>query len=166
MQHRSHQHACLHRALKSAVRSRLIPYNPADVADKPKPVHTEMSTLNKEEVNILLKAARSTEYYCLLLCYLMTGARRGELLALRWSDVNLLESEIHISRNVIQLNDRSLHYKSTKTGKGRMVALTPETSLALRGHKEKREAFCESLEIPFRARFPRILPCQWQFTTS
>ncbi len=145
----SHHHTLLHRALQSAVRAHLIPYNPSDVEDKPRPQHTEMQTLTKEEVNTFLRAARSTEYYPLFLTALMTGGRRGELLALRWGDVNLLESEIHINRAIIQLNDQSLHYKSTKTGKGRMVALTPENALGLRNHKEKREAFCKSIKLTF-----------------
>jgi integrase len=145
----NHHHACLHRALKSAVSAHLIYYNPAEVEDKPKLQHPEIETLTEDEVNILLRVARSTEYYCLFLTYLLTGARRGELLALRWSDLELLQAEMHIIRNVIQLNDRSLFYKATKSGKGRMVALTPETALALRQHKEKREAVCATLKIPF-----------------
>lgn len=145
----SHHHTLLHRALQSAVRAHLIPYNPADVEDKPRPQHTEMRTMTKEEVNIFLRAARTTEYYPLFLTAVMTGARRGELLALCWGDINLVESEMLIDRAVIQLNDRSLHYKTTKTGKGRMVALTPENGLVLRSHKEKREAFCKKMKFPF-----------------
>jgi integrase len=80
----------------------------------------------------------------------MTGARRGELLALRWSDLDLAQAQMHINRSVIQLNDRSLIYKVPKTAKGRrMISLSPATALTLRRHREEREAECATLGIPF-----------------
>jgi integrase len=146
----SHHHTCLHRALKMAVKWNLIDHNPCDAVIPPRPQHTEMHTMNEDEVKLFLSAARSTSYYCLFYVSLFTGARRGELLALRWSDVDLFEAQIHITRSVLQLRDRSLIYKAPKTSKGRrMISLSPSTALILRRHKQEREACCATLIIPF-----------------
>jgi integrase len=109
-----------------------------------------MQTLDENDVKKLLNAARATPYYVLFYCALMTGARRGELLALRWSDLDLSLPQMHINRRVLQLRDRNLIYKSPKTVKGRRtISLSPATVLTLRRHKEEAEANCASLKIPF-----------------
>lgn len=104
--------------------------------------------MDEDELRAFLEAARATEYHCLFYTSLMTGARRGELLALRWSDIDLLQAEMHINRNVLQLSDRTLVYKAPKTAKGRrMISLSPSTALLLRRHKDEREAECASMGI-------------------
>ncbi len=145
-----HHHTCLHCALKMALIWGLIVRNPADAVTAPKIHRNDMQTMTEDDLKKFLEAARSTDYYALFYCALMTGARRGELLALRWSDLDLIRAEMHINRNMVQLRDRSLFYKSTKTAKGkRTISLSPSTALILRRHKEEREAICCTLQTPF-----------------
>lgn len=147
----NHIHTCLHKALRQAATWGLIPRNPADagLVTPPRIRKIDMVTMAEDDVYRFLEAARSTDYHALFTTVLMTGARRGELLALRWSDVDLPRAEIHINRNVLRLKDHTLIYKAPKTRKGRPVALPPSTALLLRRHKEEREAQCATLGIPF-----------------
>ena len=82
-------HVVLHRALQTAVKWHKLTTNPADNVDIPKAPHTEMQIWNESEVIQFLEAARSTPYHCLFYLAIFSGARRGELLALRWQDVDL-----------------------------------------------------------------------------
>ena len=92
----SHHHTCLHRALKMAVRWGLLVSNPADAVTPPRPQHTEMQTMNEDDLQVFLATAKPTPYYTMFYTALFTGMRRSELLALRWSDVDLLMCQISL----------------------------------------------------------------------
>ena len=66
--------------------------------------------------------------------------RRSELLALRWSDLDLLGCQVSIERTLHRLNDGELVFGETKTAKSkRMVALSPHTCMTLREYRQKQE---------------------------
>jgi integrase len=135
----SHHHTCLHCALKMAVRWGLISHNPSDAVNPPRPQHTEMHTMNEDELQVFLSAAKPTPYYALFYTVLFTGMRRSELLALRWSDVDLLLCQISVTQSLHRLRNRSLVFRQPKTAKGRrMIALSPSLALVLKEHKEKQ----------------------------
>ncbi len=134
----SHHHTCLHCALKMAVRWGLLISNPADAVTPPRPQHAEMHTMNEGELQIFLAEAKKTPYYAMFYTVLFTGMRRSELLALRWSDVDLLLCQISVSQSLHRLRNRSLVFRPTKTAKGRrLIALSPSLALVLKEHKEK-----------------------------
>lgn len=92
----------------------------------------------EDEIEIFLEAAKQTPYYCLFHMILYTGMRRSEVLALRWSDVELLSSQISVSRSIHQLHDGSFIFRQPKSAKGRRtVALSPTTTQVLREYREK-----------------------------
>jgi integrase len=137
----SHHHTCLHRALKMAVRWGLLTNNPADAVTPPRPQHTDMKTMNEDELQIFLATAKKTPYYTMFYTVLFTGMRRSELLALRWSDVDLLMCEISVTQTLHHLRGGSMVFRQPKTAKGRrMIALSPSLALVLKGHKEKLAA--------------------------
>ena len=147
----SHHHTCLHRALKMAVQWGLINRNPADAVTPPRPRRPEMQTMNEEEVQTLLEAAKGTPYYALFYLLLFTGLRRSEFLALRWCDVDLVMGEISVTRSLHHLRDGSTAIRQVKTKKARrQVALPPTATLVLRKHKEKRALECAMLGTSLR----------------
>ncbi|MFC1894310.1 site-specific integrase, partial [Chloroflexota bacterium] len=80
---------------------------------------------------------------------LYTGMRRSELLALRWSEVDLLGYEAYVTRSLHQLKDGSLVYGAPKSAKSRrMVSLTPDNASVLREYREKQAAERLMLGIP------------------
>lgn len=80
-------HAVLHTALETAVRWRLIPYNPAAGVELPRLHRREMTVLDVAQVCRVLRAFRGTRDRVLVLFAVTTGMRPGEYLALKWSDV-------------------------------------------------------------------------------
>jgi integrase len=90
--------ATLRRALKQAVRWRLIARNPADDVDLPRKTSREMPALSMAEVGKLREALRGTKHALVFDVLLATGARPGEILALRWRDLDLRAGTLAIQR--------------------------------------------------------------------
>jgi len=136
-----HHHVTLHTALQSAVRWGLLLRNPADSVDAPKYQPKEMRTLDEDGLDKFLEAAQQTPYYALFYLALYSGMRRSELLAIRWSDLDLFLGELSINRSFHHLRDGSNVFRTPKTPKARrLIALTPSTAILLRDHKEAQEA--------------------------
>lgn len=137
-----HHHALLHRALKNAMEWGLILRNPADAAHPPKLQPTEMNIMNEMEMHSFLEAARQTPYFHLFHTILFTGLRRSEVLALRWSDIDLLLCQISISRSIHKLRDGSFIFRQPKSTKGkRTVALSPAATQVLAEYREKTATY-------------------------
>jgi integrase len=84
-----HLHAALHRALEIAVKLGAVGRNVCDHVEAPRIVKTEMRVLARDEARQLLDTAKGTRYEALLTVALATGMRQGELLGLRWRDVDM-----------------------------------------------------------------------------
>lgn len=119
-----HHHVTLHDALKSAVKWGLLARNPADAVDLPRFQQHEMHTLNEHDVLRFLEAAKSTPHFALFHLALFTGMRRSELLALRWSDVDMVFGQVSVNRTLHHLRNGQTVFRAPKTAKGkRMIAL-------------------------------------------
>ena len=136
----TYHHAVLHVALKTAVKLGLINRNSADAVDPPKIRRTEMQTWDEDEIYRFLAAAKNTPYYALFYTALFTGMRRSELLALRWNDVDFIQSQVFVSRGLHQLKDGSYIFTETKSATSRRtIALPPSATLRLKDHQEKKK---------------------------
>ena len=82
------------------MRNRLVPYNVAAESDPPKVPHEEMQVLDLDQVKQLLETLRSSELEALFVLSVGLGSRQGELLGLRWTDVDLDRGVIHINRSL------------------------------------------------------------------
>ncbi len=93
-------HANCRTALQRAVQDGLIRTNPAVSCKLPPKKSREMQVLTQNEILRFLHQAKDEGYYELFLLELGTGMRRGEILALKWSDFNFSTCELHIERQV------------------------------------------------------------------
>ncbi|WP_353915164.1 site-specific integrase [Dehalococcoides mccartyi] len=101
-----------------------------------------MHTLTEAEVHKVLETARETPYFALFYLALFTGLRRSELLALKWSDIDLNMGQLSISRSLHSLAGGKIIIRQTKTARStRTVALSPSTVQVLKDHKCKQQAF-------------------------
>jgi integrase len=133
-----HHHALIHRALKNAVEWGLMIHNAADAAHPPRPKAAEIKIMSENEIQVFLEAARQTPYFHLYHTILFTGLRRSEVLALRWSDIDLLLCQISVSRSIHRLRGGSYIFRQPKSAKGRRtVALSPVSTHVLREYREK-----------------------------
>lgn len=144
----------LNKSLKSAVKMGLLVRNPCEGVESPKVPKHEMQTMNKNDIHIFLEYARKSPYYALFYTDLFTGMRRSELLALRWSDVDLLLMHISINRTLHLMKygtyKGQLIFKQPKTARSsRMIPITPSNAAVLREHLEARHKFLKSLDPNF-----------------
>jgi integrase len=133
-------HAVLHRALEQAYRDGLSARNVADLVKAPRPAGHEMQTLTPEQARSLLTTAADERLEALYVLALHTGARQGELLALRWPDVELDAGSLNV-RGTMQRTKDGLRIESPKTaGSRRRVSLTRAATEALRRHRLAQNA--------------------------
>ena len=93
-------HVTLHKALKNAVKTGIMPINPADSVTQVKPQRREMKTMQEDDITRFLDEAKKGDYFPLFHTYLYTGCRRSELLAVRWCDIDLLGMTMSINRSI------------------------------------------------------------------
>ena len=127
-------HETLHKALKQAVRWGYMARNPAEDVDPPKAHAEEVHPLTQDEARRLLETVRGDRLEALYVVALHTGLRQGELLALRWEDLDLEARKLQVRRTVTK-DGGKLTVGQTKTAKGRRtVKLTRDAAEALRRH--------------------------------
>jgi integrase len=118
-----HMHRVLKQALGQAVKWQLLPRNPADAVDPPKVERSTMQTYDMEQTAALIQATRPTRMLIPTVLAVLCGLRRGEIAALRWSNVDLAGAQMSVVASVEQMNG-STRLKETKSGRARNVALS------------------------------------------
>ena len=91
-------------AMDFAIDQRLIAVNPTDGCALPKLEHREMKTLSTEQLASFLHEAKESGVFELYYIELATGLRRGELLGLKWEDIDLEQGVIHVRRQIARIN--------------------------------------------------------------
>jgi integrase len=132
-------HVVLHRALKDGVRKGLVLRNVADFADPPRPVKPEIECWTREEARAFLEALRENRLYAAYHLALASGMRRGELLGLRWADVDLDKGMISVRQQLVASVSYEARIEDVKTASSRRtIALDPETVAVLRAWKRRQ----------------------------
>lgn len=140
-------HAVMSSALKQAVRWGWIQHNPADNASPPSVRRAKITLPEPTDVIRLIEAARGSQAPLLgLFLHLaaVTGARRGELIALRWDRVSLEGRSMLIEHSMAQVGTELIE-KDTKSHQSRRITLDEMTMLLLRQrHEEQAEMSCKT----------------------
>jgi integrase len=127
----------LGKALRHAVKLKLIPFSPAADVSRPRREEKEIQFLDDAQARAFLQAAKSHRLCALFTVAVATGAREGELMGLRWSDVDLDKETISISRTLVQIGGE-YSLRETKSKASRRTIVLP--SFAVRSLREHRAA--------------------------
>jgi len=128
-----HNFRILREALGHAVKWRFLVRNPAEDVKAPRVPETEVSIFSDDDLTAILGACRHHELGPAVQFTLFTGVRRGELLGLRWSDINDERRTVHIQQTVYRLNGGEFVFAPPKTQRGRRaIALTRVAEAAIR----------------------------------
>jgi integrase len=127
-------HAVLHKALDQAASWSLVPRNPTESVKAPRPAPEEIRPLNREQAKALLETARRERFEALYVLAVTTGLRQGELLGLKWEDVDLENSLIRVRRTLIRHRGRLLLGEPKTKRSRRTVRLTEAAVQALKEH--------------------------------
>jgi integrase len=136
-QTRRHIHRILRTALSRAVEQQVIARNPADAFRKrlPKVERREMLTLTADQSAKLLEALSHSRVYWPVLVALSTGMRRGEILALRWKNVDLERGALSVVES-LEDTKAGIRFKKPKSGRSRAITLPSYAVEELRRLKE------------------------------
>lgn len=132
-------HSILARGLKVAVQRRRIKVNPAasNSMDAPPREEREVVPIPAAEVEKILAAAEGTPYAARWSVGLALGLRPGEVLGLRWSDVDLDEGVLHVRQQLQRVRGEGLVEKAPKSDAGKRSMYLPPTLLAaLKAHRK------------------------------
>jgi len=132
-----HVHSLLNAALKWGLRLNLCTHNVADAAEPPHAARGEAKALSQDEVARTLAIASGTSLGPLVTLAFATGARRGELLALRWNAVDLEAATMVIRASLSETRKGGVRLKPPKTDRVRTVALS---QLAIDAFRRQRVA--------------------------
>jgi integrase len=130
-----HLHAAIHKALDEAVADNLIARNAATNIKLPKMRKKEIRPLKPDQAKAFLEAARGDRYEALYVLAIHYGLRRGELLGLKWPD--LQGNTLQVRRTMSETRVGRIE-EETKNGKGRRVELSEKALEALRNHRRQQ----------------------------
>jgi integrase len=126
-------HTTLSKALNDAVSDGLIPRNPTSGLKAPRPAKKEIHPLSCQQAKVFLEAARGDRFEGAYVVASHCGLREGEILGLKWSDVDLNTGTLQVRRTLSEAR-AGQRFEPPKNGKGRNVRLTPQAVEALRTH--------------------------------
>jgi integrase len=130
-------HQILHAALRQAVRWQLLLRNPADAVEPPRPARRELRTTTPEQARAVMAAADATQIGAFVRLALLTGMRRGELLGLRWQDVE--GGSVHVQQTAQRIPGQGIVFRQPKTRLSRRaVALSTDAVGVLRTHRARQ----------------------------
>ncbi len=137
-----HVHAVIHRALAKAVRQGKVARNVADLVDedaRPAMARTEMRVLADADYDRFVEAVRGDRLEALLVLAIREGLRQGEILGLRWRDVDLERGMLSVTGSLQGALRSKLTIGAPKSRRSRRnLVLFPETVEALRAHRARQ----------------------------
>jgi len=134
-------------ALKNAVRWGMVSRNVCDLVTPPRIVSREVVPLSVEQARILIKHVRGHRLEVLLATAVVTGMRRGELLALRWSDIDFARSRLLVLHSVDFIAGYGYIEGKPKTAAGKRVISLPAFLLdMLREHHAQQLGLCKAAD--------------------
>jgi integrase len=137
-------HTTLRKALQDAVSDELIPRNVADGIKAPRPMKKEINPLSPEQARMFLEAIHDDPLEALYVLAIHRGMRQGELLGLKWDDVDLETGTLLVRRTLSLTRDGHV-FEQPKNGKGRSIQLTQPAADALRSHLQRQFKEIEAL---------------------
>lgn len=136
-------HRLISTVLKQAVKEGLIPFNVAANAEPPKVVRKDVCSLQSGDLPAILAALdrEPLKWRVITHLLLITGARRGEILGLKWSAVDFAGNRLHICNNVLYSADIGIYQDTPKTASSvRWISVPTQTMKLLREWKKYQEA--------------------------
>jgi integrase len=132
-------HAVTRKALSDAVRWNLLTRNVADAADPPRAARAQIKTWSAREVRAFLRHVEADPLYAAYVLAATTGMRRGEVLGLRWQNLDLEASRLSVVQALTVVGGYDVQFSEPKTARGRRsIALDDETVRVLREQRERQ----------------------------
>jgi len=143
-----YHHRILSKALDQAVKMGLVVRNVAKLITPPRVARKTINVLDADEASKLLDISSETIYYPLFSTLLYTGLRRGEAIALRWKNIDLLGLELHVVESAYRIRKEFIIKEPKTLHSKRAVSLSPSLSALLREYREDQEFMRKQMGNP------------------
>ncbi len=132
-------HVTLQKALKQAVADGLIPRNAAAAVRAPRPKKEEVRPLSPEQARAFLQVAGEAgdRFEAAYVLAVHCGLRQGEILGLRWDDLDLETATLQVRRTLSEAR-AGRRVEPPKNGKGRSIRLTPQAVESQKAHPARQ----------------------------
>ena len=130
-------HQMVSSALRFAMEQKLIPENPATRCALPKVERKEMKTLPMDQLNAFFDEAKRTGVFELYYIDLLTGLRRGELLGLKWDDIDFKNGILHVRRQVMRQEGKMVEAPLKTKNSYRSIAIPADAVEVLKMQRDK-----------------------------
>lgn len=137
-------HVILHGAFQQAMREGVLGRNPVAMVQRPKVEQKEIQILNEDQARQFLMATVGTYFETAFHLALTTGMRKGELLGLKWSDIDWERGTLHVQRQLQQVGWGGSTLVAPKTRAGRRKLKLGPASLAQLGAHRERQALLKA----------------------
>ena len=131
------------KAMNQAVKNEYIKHNYANDVVLPRLTHADKKALNKDELLLLLDTAKEHRLYYALLLLVSSGIRRGELLGLKWSDIDFTGSTLSIERSYSRVAGKPFIGPPKTKSSARTIALPPAVLTLLKATFESSDKAVE-----------------------
>ena len=130
-------HQVISSAMDLAVAQKIILENPTNACSLPRVEHKEMQTISAEQLQVFLEEAKRSGVYEMYYIELSTGLRRGELLGLKWEDIDMKQGIIQVRRQVSRIDGKIVEAPLKTKNSYRAVTISPQAVEVLKEQKEK-----------------------------
>ncbi len=124
-------------AMDLAVAQKIILENPTNACSLPRVEHKEMQTISAEQLQVFLEEAKRSGVYEMYYIELSTGLRRGELLGLKWEDIDMRQGIIRVRRQISRIDGKIVEAPLKTKNSYRAVTISPQAIEVLKEQKEK-----------------------------
>lgn len=161
-------HVVLRRALQCAVFDLLITSNPAASVEAPR-INSQIDedidsgtvkVFTKQEIPLLMGGITNQQFYSMVFVNIRTGLRRGELLGLRWQDIDFKNCSLSVRQAIAYTKNKGVFFKSPKTKKSRRtIDISSEVIAELKKHKKEQD----KMKMKFRNEYQDkgLIFCQY-----
>ena len=132
-------HQIITSAMKLAKEQKIIASDPTEGCALPKLEHREMKTLPIEQLTSFLREARDSGVFEMYYVELATGLRRGQLLGLKWEDIDFEHDNLQVKRQIARINDEIVKAHPKSKNAYRTLPQAEDTIQVLKQQRKKRQ---------------------------
>lgn len=135
----AYQHRIIHKALDQAVKLQMVIRNVADAVESPQPRKQEIQYMRIDTVNKFLSVNKGSPDYPIIVAAIFTGMRQGELLGLRWEDIDFNVGTISVRQQLQYIPEKGHFFKEPKRESQRSIPMPLPLSSLLRQVRKEQE---------------------------
>jgi integrase len=135
----NYQHRIIHKALRQAVQWQMVARNVADAVQPPAKADVNIKYLRREEVNRFISCIKESWYYSIYATAILTGMRQGEILGLRWQDIDFDFGVVRVRQQLQHLSGKGYIFKAPKQKSIRDIPMPLPLNAIFRNAKKVQE---------------------------